>query len=40
MLVEDSKLVGLVSIGDLGKSLYAQIEAENRHLIDYLYGRS
>jgi CBS domain-containing protein len=39
-VVEDSKLVGLVSIGDLVKSLYAQIEAENCHLMDYLYGRS
>ena len=39
-VVDGSELVGLVSIGDLVKSLYEQVEAENRHLMDYLYGRS
>jgi CBS domain-containing protein len=39
-VVDGSELVGLVSIGDLVKSLYEQLEAENRHLMDYLYGRS
>jgi len=38
--VDGSELVGLVSIGDLVKSLYEQVDAENRHLMDYLHGRS
>ena len=39
-VVEGSELVGLVSIGDLVKSLCVQLETENKHLMDYLYGRS
>jgi hypothetical protein len=39
-VVDGSELVGLVSIGDLVKSLYEQVEAENRHLMNYLHGRS
>ena len=39
-VVDGSELVGLVSIGDLVKSLYEQVEAENRLLMDYLHGRS
>jgi CBS domain-containing protein len=39
-VVDGGELVGLVSIGDLVKSLYEQVEAENRHLMDYLHGRS
>ncbi len=39
-VVEGGELVGLVSIGDLVEALYEQVEAENRHLMDYLHGRS
>ena len=39
-VVDGSELVGVVSIGDLVKSLNEQVEAENRHLMDYLRGRS
>jgi|SRR5579864_6129609 len=39
-VVDGSELVGLVSIGDLVKSLYEQVDAENRLLMDYLHGRS
>ena len=39
-VVDGGELVGLVSIGDLVKSLYEQVEAENRLLMDYLHGRS
>ena len=37
-VVDGSELVGVVSIGDLVKSLNEQVEAENRHLMDYLHG--
>ena len=39
-VVDGGELVGLVSIGDLVKTLYEQVEAENRHLMNYLHGRS
>jgi CBS domain-containing protein len=39
-VVDVGELVGLVSVGDLVESLYEQVEAENRHLMDYLHGRS
>jgi CBS domain-containing protein len=39
-VVDGGELVGLVSVGDLVESLYEQVEAENRHLMDYLHGRS
>ncbi len=39
-VVEGGELVGLVSVGDLVEALYEQVEAENRHLMDYLHGRS
>ena len=39
-VVEGSKLVGLISVGDLIEALYAQVEAENQHLMNYLHGRS
>jgi CBS domain-containing protein len=39
-VVDDSKLVGLISVVDLTKALHAQVEAENQHLMNYLHGRS
>ena len=37
-VVGEGKLVGLVSVGDLIKSLYSQVEADNQHLMAYLHG--
>ena len=37
-VLDAGKLIGLVSVGDLVKSLYDQAEAENQHLTAYLYG--
>ena len=37
-VVEEGMLVGLVSVGDLIKSLYSQSEAEKEHLMAYLHG--
>jgi CBS domain-containing protein len=31
-------LIGIISIGDVVKLLYEKTEAENHHLMDYLYG--
>lgn len=37
-VLEDAGVVGVVSVGDVVKLLYEKVEAENRHLLDYLYG--
>ncbi len=37
-VVEEDRLVGVVSVGDLIKSMYERVEAENKHLFEYLYG--
>jgi CBS domain-containing protein len=37
-VLEEGKLVGLVSAGDLIKSLYSQTEDEKQHLMAYLHG--
>jgi CBS domain-containing protein len=37
-VTHDDELVGLVSVGDLVKLLYQKVEAENQHLVSYLYG--
>jgi CBS domain-containing protein len=37
-VVADDRLVGVVSVGDLIKSMYERVEAENQHLLAYLYG--
>jgi CBS domain-containing protein len=37
-VVDEGKLVGVVSVGDLVRSLYSQTEAENQHLMAYLHG--
>jgi CBS domain-containing protein len=39
-VVENEQLVGIVSVGDLIKAFCRELETENRHLMDYLYGRS
>jgi CBS domain-containing protein len=37
-VVERGRLVGIVSVGDVIKLLYEKTQAENHHLMDYLYG--
>jgi hypothetical protein len=37
-VVDDGALIGLVSVGDLIKSLYDQVETENQHLTAYIHG--
>jgi CBS domain-containing protein len=37
-VVQDDRLIGVVSVGDLIKSMYERVEAENQHLLSYLYG--
>ena len=37
-VVNDGELVGLVSVGDLIKSLYNHAEAANQQLTAFLYG--
>jgi CBS domain-containing protein len=39
-VVDGGELVGLVSVGDVVGALHEQVEVENRHLMDYLHGRS
>jgi len=38
-ILKDKKLAGLISIGDIIKSLLTDIKAENRHLSDYISGK-
>lgn len=38
-IVEDGKLVGLISIGDVVKAHLKNVEAENRYLSDYITGK-
>lgn len=37
-IVEDSRLVGIVSIGDVVNEVRRSVESENRHLKDYIHG--
>jgi CBS domain-containing protein len=37
-VVDEERLVGIVSIPDLIKSLYSQAETEKEHLLTYLHG--
>jgi CBS domain-containing protein len=39
-VLDEGKLVGLVSAGDLIKSLYSQTEDEKQHLMAYVHGQS
>ena len=38
-IIADGKLAGLISIGDIVKSMLTDIKAENRHLSDYIAGK-
>jgi CBS domain-containing protein len=37
-VVDGGEVVGVVSVGDVVKLMYETVEAENRHLLEYLYG--
>ncbi len=37
-VMSDSELVGIVSVGDVVKVLYDQVNTENQHLISYIHG--
>jgi CBS domain-containing protein len=37
-VIERGQLVGIVSVGDVIKTLYARTKDENDHLMGYLYG--
>lgn len=37
-IMNESALIGLVSIGDVVNALRRSVEAENRHLKDYIHG--
>jgi len=37
-VLDEGRLVGLVSVGDLIRSLHDRVEADNQHLTAYLYG--
>ena len=37
-VVDNGVLIGMVSVGDLIKSLYDQLETENQHLMAYIHG--
>jgi CBS domain-containing protein len=39
-VVEEGVTLGLISTGDLIKSLHEQLETENQHLTDYIHGRN
>jgi CBS domain-containing protein len=38
-IIADGKLGGLISIGDIVKSLLKDVKTENRHLSDYISGK-
>jgi CBS domain-containing protein len=37
-VVDNGALIGMVSVGDLIKSLHDQLETENQHLTAYIHG--
>jgi len=37
-IMDDSRLIGMVSIGDVVNAVRRSVEAENRHLKDYIHG--
>jgi len=37
-VLEESRLVGIVSVGDVIKLLYAKVHSENEHLRSYIHG--
>ncbi len=39
-VLEEGRLVGIVSVGDVIKVMYERVSAENSHLMSYLYGQT
>ena len=39
-VLDGDELVGIVTVGDLVTAMYEQVEAENQHLFEYVYGRA
>lgn len=39
-VVSGGRLVGVVSVGDLIKFMFEKVEAENHHLMNYVYGQT
>ena len=39
-VLDGEELIGIVTVGDLVEATYEQVEAENRHLLDYVCGRA
>jgi CBS domain-containing protein len=37
-VVDDGALIGMVSVGDLIRSLHDELETENQHLTNYIHG--
>lgn len=37
-VLSGERVVGVVSVGDVVKLLYEQLDTENKHLLEYLYG--
>ena len=37
-VVENGRLVGIVSVGDVVKVMYARVHSENQHLMTYIHG--
>jgi CBS domain-containing protein len=39
-VVDDDRLVGIISVGDVIKVMYERVHTENAHLKSYLYGHA
>ena len=37
-VLEDSKLVGVISVGDVIKVMFDKVSTENKHLMSYIHG--
>jgi len=37
-VLDQDKLVGIISVGDVIKYLYDQVQTENAHLLEYIHG--
>ena len=39
-VLDGEEVIGIVTVGDLVKATYEEVEAENRHLFNYVCGRA
>ena len=37
-VLEEGKLVGIISVGDVIKVMYDKVATENQHLLSYIHG--